>query len=506
MLMLLPASWTIRTARWESVPTSPTRTARRTLESMAKSSWAQALTDIVEAGGDISLSRNVRHRCPVLLITGSECRWTRLVRELAAAIPQGSSSRRPEPGHDIHVSHPTGWCRRSSTGLRTTSDARAGAVRRWFWGALVCAWSASCAGVVPRYGSSIRVHPTASVDVLTIRDSRTRQRLLQVVYRPRPVVVRRTASGGAGPLGGERASPASTASATDHASVYGMRPADWHSQGIRLLGRTAVECTRDVLVEAIAGDVARVVASAVTPHPLPRLRRSTRSSAWATPCTGSEPGARRAGQDTLDRDVFRALTRHNLMIVASPIEVANVDYAVALPVASHLAEPSSCSLHPRGAMRSIRVAGLDPGPRHRPSPRPSSNSWTASRPPHCSSPSRSSSALTRSHLPSSIHAAGGTILANGQVDRAGGLRLIQPLATQVVIEVDRRIASRVFFSLFPRDFNPELEQLHPHLLEVRRRRPRRCSSRPPGEASASVRAPMRTLYPRPFVLHPPHHR
>src|SRR5215471_2329422 len=31
----------------------------------------------------------------------------------------------------------------------------------------------------------------------------------------------------------------------DYVSIYGMRPADWHGRGARLLGRTAVECTRD---------------------------------------------------------------------------------------------------------------------------------------------------------------------------------------------------------------------------------------------------------------------
>jgi hypothetical protein len=31
----------------------------------------------------------------------------------------------------------------------------------------------------------------------------------------------------------------------DYVSIYGMRPADWYARGARLLGRTAVECTRD---------------------------------------------------------------------------------------------------------------------------------------------------------------------------------------------------------------------------------------------------------------------
>jgi hypothetical protein len=42
----------------------------------------------------------------------------------------------------------------------------------------------------------------------------------------------------------------------EYVSIYGLRPADWYARGVRLLGRTAVECTRDALANAIAQDVA----------------------------------------------------------------------------------------------------------------------------------------------------------------------------------------------------------------------------------------------------------
>jgi hypothetical protein len=48
----------------------------------------------------------------------------------------------------------------------------------------------------------------------------------------------------------------------DYLRLYGMRPEQWYARGIRLLGRTAVECTRDDLAQAIAGDVAAVAAAA----------------------------------------------------------------------------------------------------------------------------------------------------------------------------------------------------------------------------------------------------
>lgn len=48
----------------------------------------------------------------------------------------------------------------------------------------------------------------------------------------------------------------------DYLRLYGMPPGQWYKRGIRLLGRTAVECTRDDLAQAIARDVAAVAAAA----------------------------------------------------------------------------------------------------------------------------------------------------------------------------------------------------------------------------------------------------
>jgi hypothetical protein len=44
----------------------------------------------------------------------------------------------------------------------------------------------------------------------------------------------------------------------DYIRLYGMIPAEWYAHGIRLLGRTAVECTRDPLGDRIGRDVASV--------------------------------------------------------------------------------------------------------------------------------------------------------------------------------------------------------------------------------------------------------
>jgi hypothetical protein len=46
----------------------------------------------------------------------------------------------------------------------------------------------------------------------------------------------------------------------DYISLYGMTPTEWYARGIRLPGRTAVECTSDSLGDRIGRDVARIAA------------------------------------------------------------------------------------------------------------------------------------------------------------------------------------------------------------------------------------------------------
>jgi hypothetical protein len=47
----------------------------------------------------------------------------------------------------------------------------------------------------------------------------------------------------------------------DYLRLYGMTPTEWYASGVRLLGRTAVECTRDVLADRIGRDIADIAAS-----------------------------------------------------------------------------------------------------------------------------------------------------------------------------------------------------------------------------------------------------
>ena len=103
-----------------------------------------------------------------------------------------------------------------------------------------------------------------------------------------------------------------------------MRPADWYAKGVRLLGRTAVECTRDAVADAIGKDVGGVAA---------RAPQKTRSLV-VDPFAGSGntlywllrhlPGARGVGFES-DAGVFQ-LTRQNIAALELPIDILNTDY------------------------------------------------------------------------------------------------------------------------------------------------------------------------------------
>jgi 16S rRNA G966 N2-methylase RsmD len=48
----------------------------------------------------------------------------------------------------------------------------------------------------------------------------------------------------------------------DYVSIYGLKPNEWYARGVRLLARTAVECTRDRLADLIGGDIANLAGAA----------------------------------------------------------------------------------------------------------------------------------------------------------------------------------------------------------------------------------------------------
>ena len=107
----------------------------------------------------------------------------------------------------------------------------------------------------------------------------------------------------------------------DYVCIYGLQPAQWYARGIRLLGRTAVECTRDALGSAIGQDVAAIAPNSAHAIVVDPFAGSGNTLYWLL-C--NLPGAQGFGFEW-DSGVFH-LTRKNLSLLALPIDVFNVDY------------------------------------------------------------------------------------------------------------------------------------------------------------------------------------
>lgn len=114
----------------------------------------------------------------------------------------------------------------------------------------------------------------------------------------------------------------------DYVSIYGLRPAEWYGRGIRLLGRTAVECTRDVLAGAIGREIAGEV-GCLAPARLIRVldpfAGSCNTLHWILQHL---PGSEGVGFE-LDPVVFE-LTRRNLASLGCPIELLHGSYETLL--------------------------------------------------------------------------------------------------------------------------------------------------------------------------------
>jgi hypothetical protein len=114
----------------------------------------------------------------------------------------------------------------------------------------------------------------------------------------------------------------------DYASIYGLRPTEWYGRGIRLLGRTAVECTRDVLADAIgreiAGEVGRL-APADRIRVLDPFAGSCNTLHWIL---HHLPGSTGLGFE-LDPMVFE-LSGRNLALLGRPIELIHGGYTTLL--------------------------------------------------------------------------------------------------------------------------------------------------------------------------------
>jgi hypothetical protein len=110
----------------------------------------------------------------------------------------------------------------------------------------------------------------------------------------------------------------------DFVSVYGMPPDEWYALGVRMLGRTAVECTRDSLAGAIARDVATVASSGrfpSTPVVIDPFVGSGNTLYWIQ---RHVPDARGLGFE-VDPVVHR-LAKQNLALISAAVEISQVDY------------------------------------------------------------------------------------------------------------------------------------------------------------------------------------
>src|SRR5262249_47114470 len=113
----------------------------------------------------------------------------------------------------------------------------------------------------------------------------------------------------------------------DYVCVYGLRPGEWYARGVRLLGRTAVECTRDPLASLIAREAAALADAAETRSRLAvdLFAGSANTLYWIT----RQARARRGIGFELDPAVFR-LSAGNLARLGLDLELRPQDYAEGL--------------------------------------------------------------------------------------------------------------------------------------------------------------------------------
>ena len=106
----------------------------------------------------------------------------------------------------------------------------------------------------------------------------------------------------------------------DYISLYGLAPREWYARGVRILGRTAVECTRDRLADRIGADVAAIAGSASSAV-VDLFAGSANTLHWMA----RHAGARQAIAFELDDAVF-ALTRANLSVMSLDIDLRHDGY------------------------------------------------------------------------------------------------------------------------------------------------------------------------------------
>jgi len=114
----------------------------------------------------------------------------------------------------------------------------------------------------------------------------------------------------------------------DAVSLYGMKPAEWHAKGVRVLARTAVEAVRDPLGERIGREVARVVSAAPPGSAFGVVDPFAGSCNALYSILRHLPGAEGIGFEA-ERAIFEMTTR-NLASLGAPIRLLHGDYRALL--------------------------------------------------------------------------------------------------------------------------------------------------------------------------------
>lgn len=114
----------------------------------------------------------------------------------------------------------------------------------------------------------------------------------------------------------------------NYLSIYDMKPGEWYARGIRLLGRTAIECTPDHVADAIGRDIAETVDAIVNVGNVMVVDPFAGSANTLYWILRRLPGAHGIGFES-DPQVYQ-LTQQNLTILGSPMQFARGDYLDAL--------------------------------------------------------------------------------------------------------------------------------------------------------------------------------
>jgi hypothetical protein len=114
----------------------------------------------------------------------------------------------------------------------------------------------------------------------------------------------------------------------EYLSIYGLPPATWYGEGIRILGRTAVECTRDQLADAIGRDTATTAKSVPAEPEITVIDPFAGSGNTLYWILHHLPHAEGLGFE-LDNGVFQ-LTKRNFSILGSPLKIEHADYVAGM--------------------------------------------------------------------------------------------------------------------------------------------------------------------------------